>query len=124
MNSIAEVEVSQQKTPLADLFQAFEAELLDLGRLAERAQTTLSTALSRAAQDPACHRDAQVLDLLTQRLYGMSGFLSTLGPSIPHAWRLDTEAAASTVSLADLADRLCGIVVKIEPQQVGELEMF
>ena len=68
--SISEPENDSQKMRVADLMQAFEAELLDLGRLAERAQTTLSNVLAHAAHDPECHRDAQVLDLLTQRLYG------------------------------------------------------
>jgi hypothetical protein len=110
---------------LADLMQAFEAELLDLGRLAERAQTTLSKVLALAALDPVCHRDAQVLDLLTQRLFGMSGFLTILNPSIPLAWEVDADAAASSVSLGDLADRLSGVaVVEETSQDFGELELF
>jgi hypothetical protein len=115
----------QQKMRVADLMQAFEAELLDLGRLAEHAQTTLSTVLARAAHDPECHRDAQVLDLLTQRLYGMSGFLTILNPSIPLAWQVDADEAASSISLGDLADRLSGVAVGTDaPQDFGELEMF
>jgi hypothetical protein len=114
-----------QKMRVADLMLAFEAELLDLGHLAERAQTTLSNVLAKAAHDPECHRDAQVLDLLTQRLYGMSGFLTILNPSIPPVWELDADAAASSVSLGDLADRLSGVaVIEVEPQGFGELEMF
>ena len=124
MESIADIDIGEKKTRIADLVQAFESELLELGQIAERAQTTLSEVLARAANDPACHRDAQVLDLLTQRLYGMSGFLSILKPSIPHAWQVDADAAANTISLGDLADRLSGAPVKIALQSVGELEMF
>lgn len=124
MTNISEIELGEQQTRLTDLLRVFEAELLDLGRLAERAQTTLSTVLSRAAHDPGCHRDAQVLDLLTQRLYGMSGFLSILGPTIPYEWSVDADAAASSVSLTDLAERLCGVLTNKNPQPVGELEMF
>jgi hypothetical protein len=114
-----------QKMRVADLVQAFEAELLDLGRLAERAQTTLSNVLAHAAQDPECHRDAQVLDLLTQRLFGMSGFLTILKPSIPLVWEVNADAAASSVSLGDLADRLSGVaIIEDEPQDFGELELF
>lgn len=114
-----------EKMRVADLMLAFEAELLDLGRLAERAQTTLSNVLAKAAHDPECHRDAQVLDLLTQRLYGMSGFLTILNPSIPPVWEVDADAAASSVSLGDLADRLSGVAVTHEdPKNFGELEMF
>jgi hypothetical protein len=124
MKNVTEITLGQPQTRLTDLLRVFEAELLELGRLAERAQTTLSTVLSRAAHDPGCHRDAQVLDLLTQRLYGMSCFLSVLGPTIPYAWSVDADAAANSVSLTDLADRLCGVLTNTHPQPVGELEMF
>lgn len=125
MMSNAATENDPQKMRVSDLMQAFQVELLDLGRLAERAQTTLSNVLARAAHDPECHRDAQVLDLLTQRLFGMSGFLTILNPSIPHVWEVDADAAASSVSLGDLADRLSGVtVIGAEPRDFGELEMF
>jgi len=120
-----EVENDSQKMRVADLMQAFEAELLELGQLAERAQTTLSNVLAHAALDPECHRDAQVLDLLTQRLLGMSGFLTILNRSIPVVWEVDADAAASSLSLGDLADRLSGVaVVEAEPRDFGELELF
>jgi len=109
---------------LRSLLQAFEAELHELGRLAETAQTTLSNVLSRAADDPACHRDAQVLDLLTQRLFGMSNFLSNLAPSIPRLWHVDTSEAVKTVSLGALVDRLNGASVANVLPDVGELELF
>ncbi len=114
-----------QKMRVADLMLAVEAELLDLGRLAERAQTTLSSVLAHAALDPKCHHDAQVLDLLTQRLFGMSGFLTILNPLIPTVWEVDADEAASSVSLGDLADRLSGVAVIADAaQDFGELELF
>jgi hypothetical protein len=123
--SVSEPENDSQKMRVADLMQAFEAELLELGHLAERAQTTLSNVLAHAANDPECHRDAQVLDLLTQRLLGMSGFLTILNPSIPVVWEVDADAAASSLSLGDLADRLSGVAVMEDaPRDFGELELF
>jgi hypothetical protein len=119
-----EIETSQETIRLRSLLQAFEAELHDLGRLAETAQTTLSGVLLHVAEDPVCSRDVQVLDLLTQRLYGMSGFLNRLSPSIPRVWQVDTSAAVETVSLGNLVDRLNGVPVAVVPQSVGELEMF
>jgi hypothetical protein len=123
--SVLEAEGDSQKMRVADLMQAFEAELLELGQLAERAQTTLSNALAHAALDPQCHRDAQVLDLLTQRLFSMSSFLNILNPSIPAVWEVDADAAASSLSLGDLADRLSGVaVMDAAPRDFGELELF
>lgn len=117
-------EKDQENMRLGNLLEAFEAELHDLGKLAEAAQTTLSGVLARAAHDPACHRDAQVLDLLTQRLLGMSGFLNSLAPTIPENWRVNTADAVKTVSLGHLADRLGGAPVSHPAADVGELEMF
>lgn len=119
-----ETENDRENMRLGNLLEAFEAELHDLGKLAEAAQTTLSTVLSRAAHDPVCHRDAQVLDLLTQRLFGMSGFLNSLTPTIPENWRVNTAEAVKTVSLGHLVDRLGGAAIPGPVPDVGELEMF
>lgn len=101
---------------------AFEAELRELGSLAETAQTSLSSVLLHVADDPVCHREAQVLDLLTQRLYGMSGFLERLAPGIPPLWKVNTSEAIDTISLGHLADRLNGVPLAIVDH--GEFEMF
>lgn len=118
------MEMERETMRLRTLILAFEAELRDLGRLAETAQTTLSSVLAHAADDPECHREAQVLDLLTQRLYGMSGFLERLAPGIPRIWQVNTSAAVDAVSLGHLADRLNGVKVDPVAHDVGELEMF
>jgi hypothetical protein len=118
------VDTEKDTMRLQTLILAFEAELRDLGRLAETAQTTLSNVLAYAADDPNCHREAQVLDLLTQRLYGMSGFLERLAPGIPGIWQVNTSAAVDAVSLGHLADRLNGVAVDALAHDVGELEMF
>lgn len=122
--SSLEMANGQEYIRLQNLMEAFKAELHDLGKLAETAQLTLSNVLALAAHDPACHREAQVLDLLTQRLYGMSGFLTVLVPNIPVIWEVDTTEAVKTVSLGHLADRLNGMQVGNLEHDVGELEMF
>lgn len=122
--STLEMANNQEHFCVRNLMQAFEAELYDLGKLAETAQLALSGVLALAANDPACHREAQVLDLLTQRLYGMSGFLTMLAPNIPGFWQVDTSEAVKTVSLGHLADRLNGRPVAILQHDSGELDMF
>lgn len=124
MTDTTETETRQEQIRLRSLLQALEAELHELGTLAETAQNTLSHVLLRAADDPACHRDAQVLDLLTQRLFGMSGFLKQLAPEIPRVWHVDTAAAVNTLSLGALADRLNGVPAASTRQETGELELF
>ncbi len=115
---------NEETIRLKSLLQAFEAELYDLARLAESAQSTLSNALLHAAGDADCHREAQMLDLLTQRLYGMAGFLTTLAPGIPPVWQVDTTEAVKTVSLRHLADRLNGVQVVNLQHDIGKVEMF
>lgn len=122
--SSLEKENGQENIRVWSLMQAFEAELHELGKLAETAQTTLSNVLTHAAHDPACHRDAQVLDVLTQRLYGMSGFLTMLTPNIPRIWQVDTSDAVKKVSLGHLANRLNGVRAPTLQNDVGELEIF
>ena len=124
MTEAEPIETSRDSIRLRTLPQAFEAELHELGKLTETAQNTLSSALLRAADDPACHRNAQVLDVLTQRLFGMSGFLKRLAPEIPRVWQVNTAAAVNALSLGALADRLNGVPAANTRQETGELELF
>jgi hypothetical protein len=124
MTEAEPIETSRDSTRLRTLLQAFEAELHELGRLTETAQNTLSGVLLRAADDPACHRNAQVLDVLTQRLFGMSGFLKRLAPEIPRVWQVNTAAAVNALSLGALVDRLNGVPAANTRQETGELELF
>lgn len=101
-----------------------EAELVELGRLAEQFQTVLGPAMLRAADDFACHQEAQMIDLITQRLYGLSDFMRALRPSVPEAWAVDPDAAARVVTLGDMACRLRGVPQQISSHPAGEFEAF
>jgi hypothetical protein len=111
-------------TPLVTILGALGDEFLELGRFAEQLQTALSPALLQIADDPDCFQNAQMLDLLSQRLKALSAFVSSLGQSVPEAWRIKSEAALQVVTLSDLAWRLQGVRTSDEHHQAGKLEMF
>lgn len=109
--------------PLETLLRVVEAELAQLGRLAETVQTVLAAALPNVANNPSLHRDAQAIDLMTQRLHGLSDFIGALCPSLPSAWSVDPREAVAAVKLSDLARRLGGLHHALE-QEAGSFEAF
>ncbi len=113
------------QTPLTEILEALGAEFFELGKFAEQFQVFLSPALLRVANDPECHRNVQTLDLLSQRLAALSGYVRSIGDEVPQSWRVNSQAALHRISLADLAYRLSGAPVpQQEDLQSGVLEMF
>ncbi len=112
-------------TPLTEILEALGEEFFALGQFAEQFQVFLSPALLRVANDPECHRNVQTLDLLSQRLAALSGYVRSISHEVPQDWRVNPQAALHRVSLADLAYRLSGAPVPPqEALQSGVLELF
>ncbi len=99
-------------------------EIRELGQLTEQLQTTLGPALLRIVDDVDCHKNVQLLDLVSQRLGGISAFLHSLAPLVPPSWHIDSTVALRHVSLSDLARRLSGQASAAPEDQAGDLEMF
>ena len=116
--------MSNSQVLFGDLLITVEAELVELGRLAEQFQAVLGPAILRAADDFACHQEAQIIDLITQRLYGLSDFMRALRPSVPEVWSVDPEPAARVVTLSDLSCRLRGAPAQLSTHEAGEFEAF
>lgn len=112
---------------LQDVLARLGSECAELGQLAEHLQAVLGPALLRIVDDPECHRNVQRLDLIAQRLAGVTSFLTALREQASPGWTADADAAARGVTLAELARRLRG-----EPgadhghddHEAGVLEMF
>lgn len=111
-------------TTLTSILSALGDEFQELGRFAEQLQTVLSPALLRIANDPDCHKNVQMLDLLSQRLHALSAFVCSVGGTVPQHWEIDSSFALSAVTLSDLAWRLQGLQTAEEHHQAGALEMF
>jgi hypothetical protein len=97
----------REGAPLADVMGAVDAELAELAGLADHLQAVLGPLiLAQGARTQEVMRDAQALDLMSQRLQGLRDFFHGLGPSLPEPCRVEAARAARQVKLADLARRL------------------
>jgi hypothetical protein len=95
--------------PLTETLTALATEIGELARLSDRLQFLISAALVADGAANADHlREFQAIDLLVQRLHGVTNFVESLSALMPAGWRIDAAAAASRVSLTDLARRLSG----------------
>ena len=99
-------------------------EIRDLGQMLDQLQSALSPILLHVAQDPAQHRNAQALDLLTQRLHALASFMQAREAQVPPSWRLDLAAPLGQVTLSDLALRLNGQAGSEPEQAAGMFELF
>ncbi|MGC9271338.1 hypothetical protein [Acidiphilium sp.] len=116
--------ISSVTRPLAELFGALEIELSELSVLSLGIQSVLGSALAQNDHDPSAHQVAQSLDLITQRLDGLCGFLAKLNPQVPDTWHLDFGTATDGVTLSDLARRLQGLPADYHPSHAGSFELF
>lgn len=82
------------------VIEALEHELRDMGRVGAELQAALSP------QRVHGNDGLQALDLLTQRLCALGGFLAALTPAIDPGCRVDMRPALATISLSDVARRL------------------
>jgi hypothetical protein len=105
------------ETTLPAMLRAVQRELVSLGTQAEQLQDRLSpvvrTVPGAALQD---------LDLLTQRLFGLTDFLDTLIPALPDQM-LDLAPALDAMTLSDQARRLAGLPVQ-PAAPPGGMELF
>jgi hypothetical protein len=114
--------------PMPDILGTLRAEIADVAVSADRLQTSMSAVLSTAAaQDPAWLEDSQLLDLLVQRLHGLSKFVGALAASASRHWLADAAQAARVVTLSELAGSLampefCASTHCSAP--AGEFELF
>lgn len=125
MNEPGPCDTDATHAPLTEILVALGEEFSALGQFTEQFQSTLSPALLRLADDPECHRNVQTLDLLSQRLAALSGYVLTISQSVPQELRINAQAALGNISLADLAYRLRGVPAPQQPAlQSGALELF
>ena len=112
---------------LGRILRAVGEEVADLGKMACGLQESLSPSEFGPGWGRAALDRLQALDILTQRLDGIAGFLHALAPTLPADWLCDATRAAEAMTLADLARRLtCANPNTLsEPSgAAGELELF
>jgi len=124
MTELRPIDTESMNSSLIRILGLLGDEVLDLGRTIEQLQVILAPALFHVADDPACHRNAQKLDLLTQRLHALADFVSSIKTSVPPSWHLDFAAALRRVKLSDLAWRLKGERPEEPLVPAGEADFF
>lgn len=95
-------------SPLAaslDLVAEEIGELVDLG---DQMQSVISRLAAAAPRDAAAMVDAQVSDLLSQRLSGLTAFVRALAEAERSSDYAAVEKAVSALTLAEQARRLAG----------------
>lgn len=79
------------------------------------------------AQDNGFVRSAQSIDILQQRLAGLSHFVSELAELTPSHWVVESHAAAKKLKLSKLAERFSHTgegPLSHGDHQAGEIELF
>ena len=117
--------------PVVDALVAVGREIAALAEVSDRLQGLISAALVADGSRNADHmREFQAIDLLVQRLQGVSIFVEAMASQASPEWRMDAVGAAAKVPLSDLARRLTGdiegpCVLRSEPGvDDGELDLF
>ncbi len=107
--SVQSVEEPVPSKPVAEILSSVMAEISALAGDADRLQEVIGRLMPEGDQlDHDVIRQAQSIDIIVQRLQGLSQFLQTLSSDVPMGWKLDAHTAADGLLLADLAHRLGG----------------
>ncbi len=124
--SIQSVEEPAATKPVAEILTSVMAEIAALAGDADRLQDVIGRLMPEGDQlDHDVIRQAQSIDIIVQRLQGLSQFLQTLSSDVPMGWRLDANTAADGLLLADLAHRLGGRERNAGPDiSSGECDLF
>ena len=112
--------------PFVDVLARIRSELEDIAGRIDRNQAAIARATwAAAASDAAYVRAMQDADLSAQRIAGLAGYLRALGDTVDPRWRLDTRAAAATLTLAGMARTVGGRAIEhAVPDAAGEVDLF
>jgi hypothetical protein len=102
MNAVAPVR------PLAASLDLVAEEIAELVELGDRVQCVISRLAAAGPRDSVTLVDAQVSDLLSQRLAGLTAFVRALAEAERSADYAEIEAAVRALTLAEQARRLAG----------------
>jgi len=118
MNKIAEA-------PLVDLFAIIGEELAEAASCVEDLHAVVEAAVKDSGTSHAFLQRAQTIDLLQQRLFALSEFISDLTKALPATWCVDNREALANVKLSRLRERLSRNCLDIEMgHTAGDLQML
>jgi hypothetical protein len=95
-------------SPLAASLDLVAEEIAELAGLGEQMQSVISRLAAAAPRDAEALMDAQVSDLLSQRLAGLTAFVRALAEAERSSDYAAVEKAVGALTLAEQARRLAG----------------
>lgn len=119
---------TQESQPIIDILRRVSVELDDAARLVDELHLLVKD-IDRTcvAQKDAFMHSAQSIDIVQQRLSGLSHFICELVELMPSHWVVEGHAAANKLKLTRLAERLTHQDAGAEPhteQSGGDLELL
>ncbi|HRP77897.1 MAG TPA: hypothetical protein PL183_02215 [Aquamicrobium sp.] len=110
---------------IREVLARIRAELEDIAGRIDRNQAAIARATWAAgASDADYVRAMQDADLSAQRIAGLAGYLRALGEAADPRWRLDTRAAAATLTLAGMARTVGARDMQPSTQAAGDVDLF
>ena len=89
--------------PANELLRALSDEIAEMSRMSETIQTLVVIACANLSQGDALYKDAQICDLLTQKLSASAGFLASIAKHVPRDWTINVSEATRDIGLSELA---------------------
>jgi hypothetical protein len=95
--------------PIAEALGVAAEELADLARLGDQLERILASMVAHAGgASLELLAECQVADLFSQRLVGVSAFVTSLARAAPQGVMVDVLEAVNSLTLAEQAHRLSG----------------
>lgn len=117
---------SEGRVPVSHLLDVFQAELNELAGLADGLQDVVAeVALGAPSARETFLNEAQSLDFIVQRLRSLATFMRLVAPGMEIDWTVDPRAAARSLTLASLTERLSSPThVSATRDETGDLQLF
>lgn len=97
----------QQTEPITEILSRVARELTDLAESVDRLHSLVENVNRDSIRDiGAFMHSAQSIDIVEQRLSGLSHFVQELCELMPDHWEVEGHVAAQNLKLAELARRL------------------
>jgi len=118
---------TQQSEPVIDILTRVSSELNDIAVSINQLHSLIECIDRGSIKDSGLFiHSAQSIDILEQRICGLSHFITELADLMPDHWELESLAAARKLKLSELATRLTRreIVEVMAAHAPGESEFF
>ena len=114
----------QNVVPANKLLRVLSDEIAEMSRMSETIQTLVVIACANLPEGDSLYKDAQICDLLTQKLSASAGFLSAVATHVPEDWTINVSEATRDIELSELALAYSLKSPLVKADSEGHLELF